>query len=62
MPDSQKPKISYSVIALVAALALLGVVVLTVAEASCVTGYFHSGNGSAFFTALEKSEGRCFAH
>jgi uncharacterized membrane protein YjgN (DUF898 family) len=57
---------SYAVIAIVAALAIFGVVAMTVivaipqqAEASCVTGYFHSRNQSALFTAFEKSEGRC---
>ena len=52
----------------VAALALLGVVVATVAvtislqqeaEASCVTSYALSGNKSALFAAFEKSKGRC---
>ena len=57
-----------AIIAVVAALALLGVVVVTVvtipqqAEASCVTGYAHSGNKSALFTAYVKSESRCFTH
>jgi hypothetical protein len=54
-----------AIIAIVAALGLLGVVVVTVvsisqeAEASCILGYIRSGNKSAIFTALEKSEGRC---
>src|SRR5919197_1885503 len=58
---------SIAIIAIVAALALLGVIVVVTivtipqqqAEAGCVTGYFHSGNKSALFTAFEKSEGRC---
>jgi len=59
---------SIAVIAIVAALALFGVVAITLvtiplhqqAEASCLFGYIRSGNKSAIFTALEKSEGRCF--
>jgi hypothetical protein len=56
---------SLAVIAIVTAMALLGVVVVTVviisqeAEASCVRGFIRSGNKSALFTALENSEGRC---
>ena len=58
-----------AIIAIVAALAVLGIVMVMVAvtiplhqqaEASCLLGYIHSGNKSAIFTALEKSEGRCF--
>jgi hypothetical protein len=54
-----------TIIAAVAALAIVGVIVVTIvtisqeAEASCIRGYIHSGNKSALFTALEKSEGRC---
>lgn len=60
-------KVTATIIAIVAALAVLGVIVVTVtiapqqAEAGCVTGYFHSVNKSALFTAFEKSEGRCFS-
>jgi hypothetical protein len=42
-------------------LAVQTVVIPQQAEASCVTGYLHSGNTSAIITAFEKSEGRCFA-
>jgi hypothetical protein len=57
---------TFAVIAIIAALALFGVVVVTIltiplqqAEAGCITGYVFSGNQSAVFTALEKSKGRC---
>jgi hypothetical protein len=70
MKHSDKDKTtttSIAIIAIVAALALLGVVIMVTvvtisqdAEASCILGYIRSGNKSALFTALEKSEGRCF--
>jgi hypothetical protein len=64
-PSSQKTTTIMTIIAAVAALAIVGVIVVTIvtisqeAEASCIRGYIHSGNKSALFTALEKSEGRC---
>ena len=60
---------SYAVLAAVAALALLGVVVLLTiviipqqAEAGCVTGFIHGNASGIIITAIEKSEGRCVSH
>jgi hypothetical protein len=58
----------WAIVAITVAVGLLGVIAIQTvmipqqAEASCVIGYFNSGNKSALITAFEKSEGRCFGH